>query len=586
VDKQAILDCLDKKAFYASQLSSFKANGSGMGQGLCPFHKDTKPSLSVNLNDGHFHCFGCGEKGSVFDFYMKQNGVDFVGAKDALANVAGIATEPKKKILRTYDYTDEAGKLLCQTVRYDPKDFKQRRPDGRGGWIYDLHGVRLVPYHLPEVLKEKSVIIVEGEKDADNLETLGLTATTSPMGAGKWRKEYNEHFKEKHVAILPDNDDLGKKHAQAIAGSLHRVAESMKVVELPGLPHKGDVSDWISQEGTKEALIELIKQTPEWVGDETLVATPENSVAQEASTTKSIRVVSLPEMLSMEFPPRENILCPWLPTQGIGMIYSIRGTGKTHVALGISVAVASGGRFLRWEAPQPRGVMYVDGEMPAVVIQERLSHIIASLDKEPSAPLHIVTPDLQKSGMPDLSTYDGQMALEPHLDGVSLVIVDNISTLCRGGRENEAESWLPVQGWALRLRTRGKSVLFIHHSGKGGLQRGTSRREDVLDTVINLKRPGDYRPDEGARFEVHFEKARGIYGENVKPFEAKLITGIEGKQEWGMKDLEESLTERVADLLNQGVPQQEIAEMIGVAKGTVSKHKRKAQDAGLLTITA
>jgi hypothetical protein len=128
-------------------------------------------------------------------------------------------------------------------------------------------------------------------------------------------------------------------------------------------------------------------------------------------------------------------------------------------------------------------------------------------------------------------------------------------------------------------------VLFIHHEGKAGLQRGTSRREDVLDTTIKLKRPGDYRPDEGARFEVHFEKSRGIYGDDVKPFEAKLTADQDGKQMWTMKDLEESLTERVANLLNDGVPQHEIPELLNVAKGTVSKHKRKAQELGLLEKT-
>jgi putative DNA primase/helicase len=122
----------------------------------------------------------------------------------------------------------------------------------------------------------------------------------------------------------------------------------------------------------------------------------------------------------------------------------------------------------------------------------------------------------------------------------------------------------------------------MHHGGKGGQQRGTSRKEDVLDAVLHLKHPGDYRPEEGARFEVHFEKSRMIYGDDVKPFETMLVTNAEGLREWTMKDLEQSLTERVADLLNEGVPQHEIAEMLGVAKGTVSKHKNQAQAQGLL----
>jgi DNA-binding CsgD family transcriptional regulator len=275
------------------------------------------------------------------------------------------------------------------------------------------------------------------------------------------------------------------------------------------------------------------------------------------------------------------MLAPWLPTQGLTMVHGPRGIGKTHCAMGVAVAVASGGRFLKWEASKPFGVLYLDGEMPAVVVQERFSNIIISSEKEPIATLNIVTPDLQEFGMPDLSTLQGQASIDPYLDGISLVVVDNISTFCRVGRENEGESWLPVQEWGLRLRSKHISVLFIHHSGKGGFQRGTSRREDVLDTVISLKRPGDYMPDEGARFEVHFEKARHLYGDDVKPFEAKLYTA-NGIQQWAIKTLEESLTERVANLLNDGIPQNELAELLGVAKGTVSKHKRKAQTQGLL----
>lgn len=297
-----------------------------------------------------------------------------------------------------------------------------------------------------------------------------------------------------------------------------------------------------------------------------------------------IKAVSASEILLMEFPERENIIDPWLPTQGLAMVYGTRGIGKTFIALNLAVAVASGRSFLRWSAPKPRGVLYIDGEMPAVMIQERLDRIISSSGNRKDLPLNIITPDLQHIGMPNLLYRDDQTALEPFLDGISLVIVDNLSTLCRGGKENEGESWLPVQEWALRLRSRRLSVLFIHHAGKNGFQRGTSRREDVLDTVISLKHPGDYTPDQGARFEVHFEKARGIYGETTKPFEAMLETEEGNVQVWTMKDLEENLTEKVATLLNEGIPQHEIYELLKVSKGTVSKHKKKAQQLGLLRV--
>jgi putative DNA primase/helicase len=584
MDKQRVLDGLNKETFYSREVPSIKWNGKAEGLGLCPFHDDRNPSFSANREDGTWYCHACRKGGSVFDFYRAQHGGDFRGALESLGREAGVDLQdqgPAKKkgitpalgrIIAEYDYTDESGVMLYQALRYEPKTFRQRKPDVNGRWIWNLDRVRLVPYHLPEVLKAKSVIVVEGEKDVETLEDMGLTATTNAQGAGKWRQEYNEHLRGKRVVVLPDNDEPGRKHAQDVARNLRGIAEIVKVVELPGLPHKGDVSDWIKQSGTKEQLVELIKQAPEW--------TPPAEFTEEVDApAPRIRVVNIADFLAMEFPPRENLLSPILPTQGLVMVHAFRGVGKTHISLGIAVAVASGGTFFRWEATKPQGVLFLDGEMPAVTIKERLSYSIVNAEKELAAPLYIVTPDLQEHGtMPDLSTAEGQLDLEPYLEDVSLVIVDNISTLCRTGRENEAEGWLPVQSWALRLRARGKSVLFVVHEGKGGTQRGTSKREDVLDTVIRLKRPGDYRQEEGARFEVHYEKHRGFYGDDAKPFEARLIQDANGKHIWTMKDMEDSLGERVMNLINEGLDQKDIAVELGISPGYVSKLKKKAQE--------
>ncbi len=296
-----------------------------------------------------------------------------------------------------------------------------------------------------------------------------------------------------------------------------------------------------------------------------------------------IRAVSLAEFLEMEFQPRENILSPWLPQQGIAMIHAYRGVGKTHCTLGIAHAVASGGRFLAWHAPTPHGVLVLDGEMPAVVLQERLAGIVASDDGQVQAPLRLITPDLQHCGMPDLATPDGQDEINAHItDDIGLVIVDNLSTWVRSGKENEGDSWAPIQAWALSLRQRGKSVLFIHHSGKGGHQRGTSRREDVLDTVIALRHAVDYRPEDGAAFEVHFEKARGVHGSDVAPFEARLTTDGTGIATWTTRDLEDSNFDKVVSMLNSGLAQKDIAEELGLNKSTVSRHASKAKKAGLV----
>ncbi len=294
-----------------------------------------------------------------------------------------------------------------------------------------------------------------------------------------------------------------------------------------------------------------------------------------------LRALSLGELLALELPPREDVLVPWLPTQGLAMLYAPRGIGKTWVGLGVAFAVASGGKFLSWSAPVARGVIYVDGEMPAVVMQKRLAAVAASADLEPTAPLRIITPDVQLIGMPDLATEAGQELIDEHVtDDISLIVVDNLSSLVRTGRENEAESWQLVQTWALRHRAAGRSVLFVHHAGKGGNQRGTSRREDVLDTVIALRRPADYKPEAGAVFEVHFEKARGIHGDSVAPFEARLATDAEGKQLWTMRTLEDTTRERVAALLKDGLTQHDIADELGLAKSTVSHHAKNLRESG------
>jgi hypothetical protein len=185
--------------------------------------------------------------------------------------------------------------------------------------------------------------------------------------------------------------------------------------------------------------------------------------------------------------------------------------------------------------------------------------------------------------MPDLATADGQDAIDAVLGDTELIVIDNLSCLARsGGRENDAESWLPIQPWALRQRQQGRSVLFLHHSGKGGAQRGTSKKEDILDTVLTLKRPAEYNPADGAVFEVHFEKTRDMHGDDAEPFEARLQTDSLGQSAWAYSSVEDSTFDRVVTLANEGLSQKEIAEELAINKSNVSRHFRRATDAGLI----
>ena len=173
------------------------------------------------------------------------------------------AVSVKKEVEATYSYADEQGGLLYQVVRFKPKGFAQRRPSGSGGWLWNLDGVRRVLYRLPEALAASTVFVAEGEKDCDSPHKIGLAATTNAGGCGKWRPECSESLRGKHVTILPDKDQPGRKHALGVARSLLGTAASVKVVELPGAK---DISAWLAAAGDKDELLKLASEAPTLVG--------------------------------------------------------------------------------------------------------------------------------------------------------------------------------------------------------------------------------------------------------------------------------------------------------------------------------
>ncbi len=167
-------------------------------------------------------------------------------------------------VVATFEYQDENRRTLFRVVRTARKRFWQQRPDGAGGWRNGIGGVRRALYRLPELLAaapDMPVYIPEGEKHVDALLASGLVATCNPGGAGKWRDEYAEALHGRHVVVLPDNDPPGRAHASAVAGSLRRVAATVRVLELPGLPPKGDVLDWLRAGSTVTELDRLAEAT-------------------------------------------------------------------------------------------------------------------------------------------------------------------------------------------------------------------------------------------------------------------------------------------------------------------------------------
>jgi putative DNA primase/helicase len=284
---------------------------------------------------------------------------------------------------------------------------------------------------------------------------------------------------------------------------------------------------------------------------------------------KPVSAINLTSFLEMKIPPRTTMLTPWLPVQGLAMIYAPRGTGKTRMAHGVGHAIAAGAGFLKWIAPEPKRVLLLDGEMPAAVLQEMLKMTVNASQFSLPDPdyFKIAASDLIREGLPDLANPSALPFYNDVVAEADMVIVDNISTLCRSVKENDADSWTPVQSWLLMLRRAGKSALLIHHGGKSGAQRGTSRKEDILDTVISLRRPPDYSAEQGARFEIHFEKSRGFHGPDAEPFEAQLL----GEQ-WAITPIKSGDdTETIKALRKQGLSIRDIAERTGRSKSTIQR---------------
>lgn len=197
-----------------------------------------------------------------------SNGAASCWAREHLGiEVGQVAPSASKRIVAEYNYHGESGELLFQVCRLQPKTFRQRRPDAKGGWTWKVKGTPQVPYRLPELLAapiEQTIYIAEGEKDVDRLRALGFTATCNPGGAGKWGADFARFFTGRDVVVLPDNDDAGRDHAGRIAGDLVQVTKRLRVLELPDLPTKGDVSHWVAAGGTRDRLVALAAEAPDF----------------------------------------------------------------------------------------------------------------------------------------------------------------------------------------------------------------------------------------------------------------------------------------------------------------------------------
>ena len=248
-------------------------------------------SLAVDLEAGTWFDHERDEGGGVLDLVMREtqatcNREALLWLEDKGIKPVDVAPQkPKRtgkpKLVKTYDYVDSDGVLQYQVCRYEPKDFRQRKPGdaASGGWNWSVKGMTSLPYRLPDILANPTatILIVGGEKDADAIAAMDLIATTNSGGEGKWSSDLVPYFAGRRVVIIPDNDDAGRKHSQLVASALYDAAQSIRILTLQGLPAKGDVSDWLASGGDRSQLIDLCRDAPTWEPETLAISVPDSA---------------------------------------------------------------------------------------------------------------------------------------------------------------------------------------------------------------------------------------------------------------------------------------------------------------------
>ena len=449
-----------------------EANGGWMAR--CPAHKDGTPSLSVNEGrDGRvvLNCFaGCKAPDIVRAIGLEMS--DLFPPKAPSYAPPPPASSSKKQIAATYPYLAPDGSLLFEVVRYEPKGFAQRRPNGMGGWDYSLGDVEPVLYRLPDVLEaageERVIYVVEGEKDADTLAESGLTATTCPMGAGKWREHYSQALSGASIVILPDNDDAGRSHAEQVAASLTAQRCTVRLVTLPGAREKGDVTDWLDDGHDFDELQTLVDKAPLWVPD--------------PSKRTRFRLDEIwADEEGMKPPP---VLVPYLAWSGRSTLFASQEKAGKSTLLGYIVAeMSKGGSFLN-ECVQPGVALIIGLEEVRYDVARRLQLFDARPER-----VHIVDRLLSTS------PSDRVQEIRDHIAAVrpTLVILD---TLVAYGDAtvtdwaSSAQAAPIVNALTSIAHETGVAIILVHHAKKSdGRYRDSSAIGGAVDVIAEMQIP-------------------------------------------------------------------------------------------------
>ncbi|MGE8130069.1 AAA family ATPase [Methylobacterium sp. NPDC080182] len=401
---------------------------------------------------------------------------------------------PKSKRVEgaTYDYVDEQGKLLFQVVRYLPKGFSQRRPDPdpekKGDWIWDLHGVRPVPYRLPDLLEavsqDRVIFIPEGEKKVDKLISLGVPATCNAGGSKAWNQSLGEHLRGAHVVLLPDNDQPGRNHRDDLVAKLTGVVASIRVVDLPGLGEKGDIVNWVEEAGgTVEELWRLVEAAPlaELPADapDGSDADPDpDDAATESPRVPLIRATPYVWIVPEVIPPREWIYGRHYIKQFVSTTIAPGGVGKSTLGIAEALAIATGRPILGIKPVERAKVWIWNGEDPIAEMQRRIAaacihHNIRPeeiegwlfIDSGRVSPLVIATQ--VRAGLTIAEPLVEDLKATIREFGISVVIIDPFIS-CHEVQENDNIAInAVVTAWAQIADETGCAIDLVHHSRKG-----------------------------------------------------------------------------------------------------------------------
>lgn len=503
-------------AYFVTRLSEHSLPHRDAITTRCPFHGDRTASLSISLGKGGlWNCHACNIGGGLYDFETRmfpdrtpEQAWEYIYRLTGATPTHDSQQRKLGPLVATYAYMDEDGKVLFEKRRHEPKTFTQRAPKGTG-WVASLQGVRKVLYNLRAVMAAKVVFICEGEKDCDALSaalggevTLGGQAWTTAAtcnfdGAGKWKDEYAAYFAGRRVLILPDNDDPGRAHAASVAISVAKFARSVKIIELPGLPEKGDVSDYL-QCGTITQLLDEVKKTP---------------LYSAATATVEKPFLVPPAAILPHGCSDVRWIIPGVIHRGAkGLFVAQPKAGKSMVALDLALALSAGRPWLGMDPVEPLTVAVVSREDGPQMTMHRIREFARGrgLNFADISRLQVNTFEQSATFAIDNDEDVARLCVALKAAGTELVIFDVLNKL-HSADENDNTKMTAIMARFDHIRAEtGADVAVIHHDAKNSTPgakrpRGASSIDSWWDWKVSIQ--VDVQDD--SRKEVFFASKAG-----------------------------------------------------------------------------